>query len=284
MCRLLAYTGEPIPLHDLLYRPEHSLIVQSYAASERGECLNGDGFGIGWYVPEISVEPAVFRSTQPAWSSANLKSLSRLTRSGRVFAHVRAASEGLEVSEANCHPFSFGPFLWMHNGTVEGYARFKEWARHYLSERSFSLIRGTTDSELLFGLFLDLWDQSDRPLDPEGLLDVFRRTLEFTTNILNRFETKEPSTLNLALTDGMTTVVSRFATSSSKAPPSLYVARNVHVVFEATRSRLEAALGPGAGSAVVASEPLFPDPGWEEVAPGRIVLVRTSGEVEQVAI
>ncbi|YAG08667.1 hypothetical protein NSTC731_05017 [Nostoc sp. DSM 114167] len=30
MCRLLAYLGSPISLKDILYKPEHSLIVQSF--------------------------------------------------------------------------------------------------------------------------------------------------------------------------------------------------------------------------------------------------------------
>jgi predicted glutamine amidotransferase len=282
MCRLLAYSGEPILLYDLLYRPEHSLVVQSYAACEAGECLNADGFGLGWYVPEISPEPAVFRSIQPAWSSANLGSLSRLTRTGSAFAHIRAASEGLEVSEANCHPFSFGPFLWMHNGTVEGFPRFKEWARHHISERSYSQVRGTTDSELLFALFLDLWDQAERPLRSEGLLDAFRKTLELTVDVLSRLETKKPSTLNLALTDGKTTLVCRSSTDAAKIPPSLHLARNVSIAFDPSRLRLKPARGPG--STLITSEPLFPDPMWEEVPPGRIVLVRPGGEVEQAAI
>lgn len=34
MCRLLAYLGSPISLEHLLYKPEHSLIVQSYQPRE----------------------------------------------------------------------------------------------------------------------------------------------------------------------------------------------------------------------------------------------------------
>jgi hypothetical protein len=41
-----------------------------------------------------------------------------VARSSLVFAHVRAASEGTSVSESNCHPFTMGPYLFMHNGCV----------------------------------------------------------------------------------------------------------------------------------------------------------------------
>ena len=39
-----------------------------------------------------------------------------LCRSSLVFAHVRAASLGSSVTEANCHPFAFSRYLFMHNG------------------------------------------------------------------------------------------------------------------------------------------------------------------------
>jgi len=49
MCRWLAYSGSPILLEELLYKPEHSLIDQSLHARLGVETTNGDGFGVGWY-------------------------------------------------------------------------------------------------------------------------------------------------------------------------------------------------------------------------------------------
>jgi len=70
MCRFVAYSGLPLLLADLLYVPSDSLILQSYHARERSEPLNGDGFGVGWYVPEIDDTPCVVRSITPAWSNS----------------------------------------------------------------------------------------------------------------------------------------------------------------------------------------------------------------------
>ena len=75
MCRFVGYIGSKILLADLITRPENSLIRQSYKARERLEPLNGDGFGIGWYVPDITIEPGVFKSIAPAWSNRNLSNL-----------------------------------------------------------------------------------------------------------------------------------------------------------------------------------------------------------------
>jgi len=62
MCRFLAYIGAPIVMDHILYQPKHSLINQSVNAKELDEPLNGDGFGIGWYMPDLNPDPAVFVS------------------------------------------------------------------------------------------------------------------------------------------------------------------------------------------------------------------------------
>ena len=49
MCRWIAYSGTPIYLHEALFEPEHSLIVQSLSAKSSETTTNGDGFGIGWH-------------------------------------------------------------------------------------------------------------------------------------------------------------------------------------------------------------------------------------------
>ncbi|MEM9490023.1 MAG: class II glutamine amidotransferase, partial [Myxococcota bacterium] len=115
MCRFVIYLGPPIPLSHLTTLPTHSLIHQSYKAREREEPLNGDGFGVAWYAPELSPEPALFRDVTPAWNNENLRCLAQVTRSRTILAHVRAATQG-SVLQTNCHPFSAGPLAFMHNG------------------------------------------------------------------------------------------------------------------------------------------------------------------------
>jgi glutamine amidotransferase len=61
MCRWLAYSGSPILLEELFYKPDHSLIDQSLHARLGVDTTNGDG----WY-GATSVTPAVFLSIEPA--------------------------------------------------------------------------------------------------------------------------------------------------------------------------------------------------------------------------
>ena len=69
MCRFLFYHGPPIRIAELVTEPKHSLIHQSVQSREREEPLNGDGFGIVWYAPQLDVRPALFRSITRASSS-----------------------------------------------------------------------------------------------------------------------------------------------------------------------------------------------------------------------
>ncbi len=101
MCRFIAYKGDRILLSDLVTNHSNSLINQSAHARERSEPLNGDGFGLGWYVPEVSAEPCFFTSVTPAWANQNLRRIASKTASPCIFAHVRAATAGLEVNDLN---------------------------------------------------------------------------------------------------------------------------------------------------------------------------------------
>src|SRR4029453_448754 len=49
MCRWLAYSGSPILLEELLYKPPYSPITPSMHARMGATTTNGDGFGVGWY-------------------------------------------------------------------------------------------------------------------------------------------------------------------------------------------------------------------------------------------
>ena len=122
MCRFTLYLGPAVRLSTLLIEPSHSLIHQSFKSTERSEPLNGDGFGVGWYAPRLTWEPAVYHDVSPAWNNRNLHSVAKLVVSPCVLAHVRAATPGSDVNLANCHPFQYGAYLVMHNGHIGGFS------------------------------------------------------------------------------------------------------------------------------------------------------------------
>jgi len=153
MCRWLAYSGSPILLEELLYRPHHSLIDQSLHSRLGVETTNGDGFGIGWYEPSQSRQPALFRSIQPAWSDQNLRELAHSVASPLFLAHIRA-STGTPVQQTNCHPFRFDRWMWLHNGAIRDFAALRRDLLLAVDPQLFPSIAGSTDSELMFFLAL----------------------------------------------------------------------------------------------------------------------------------
>ncbi|HVG35781.1 MAG TPA: class II glutamine amidotransferase [Pyrinomonadaceae bacterium] len=276
MCRFLTYTGAPLLLADLLYRPSNSLIMQSYQARERAEPLNGDGFGVGWYVQDVDPTPCVQRSVSPAWSNNNLQNLAAKTRATSLFAHVRAASPGMAVTEANVHPFAYDRFMWMHNGVVAGFHQIKRRLRESLKDEFYNMIQGTTDSEHAFALFLNNLRVPFGEVDGEEM----RRALVETIARLNDWTSAAGATTdsfyNFAVTDGKITVVSRYASGEGIAGASLHYSRghrfeclpsglcDMHTVTEDAQAQ----------AVIVASERLTDDPAdWIDVPDNHTITV-----------
>ena len=276
MCRFTFYRGEALPISCLITEPIHSLIHQSYHSEEREEPLNGDGFGLAWYV-EGSAEPAVFRAVTPAWSNRNLRELARVTHSRCFLAHVRAATQVLEVSETNCHPFKHGRYTLMHNGDVGGFHSIRRALLAGLGDMAFRSIHGSTDSEHLFALFLDEMERSGNEPGLEAMAEALERAIDRAMDLSAEYAPGEPSYLNLVLSDGSSTVACRYVTDAVDSAVSLYVARGHYVWKDGAASILPAKAGEGA--VLVSSERIGCDPAWEPVPVGWWMMVSPDLEV-----
>lgn len=275
MCRFVLYMGDPITLDLLTTRPDHSIIRQSYRARLRDEPLNGDGFGIAWYVPEISTEPALFRSTQPAWNNVNLLHLARVSRSPVVLAHVRAAT-GFAVSEPNCHPFNAGSFAFMHNGSIAQFRAIKRRLTQSLSDESYLWIHGTTDSEHLFALFRDHYNKRCQLKPVEAIAQGLLATIKDIGRMTESAGVDSRSLLNIAVTDGRRAVVSRYATTNAPAP-SLWLRTGDRYVCDNGECRMVD--GERNSTVIVVSEPLTNETGWREVPQNHLVIIDDKHDV-----
>ncbi len=278
MCRFALYMGPPITLDLLTTRPEYSIIHQSFKSRMREEPLNGDGFGLAWYVPEISPEPALFRSIQPAWNNVNLLHLARVSRSPVVLAHVRAATHGFGVTESNCHPFAAGRFAFMHNGSVGGFHQLKRRLRESLSDDAYVSIHGTTDSEHLFALFCDHAKQLQHDSAVEKMAAALEATLADVTRLTAAVGATRRSLVNIAVTDGHCAVASRFTTDDTEGL-SLYIRTGKEFVFNEGVCRMQNN-NDSHSTVIVASEPLTEEPGWKEVPRNHLVLVHADHRAE----
>ncbi|NWF29087.1 class II glutamine amidotransferase [Streptomyces sp. PKU-EA00015] len=270
MCRWLAYSGTPVLLDSLLYRPAHSLIDQSLHSKMGVETTNGDGFGIGWYTPGIDT-PAVVRDTGPAWNNRNLREISAHVRSHLFFAHIRA-STGSAIQQTNCHPFRHGRWLWMHNGAITDFHLLRRDLCLLIDPSLFADIEGSTDSEVMFFLALSLGlDQ-----DPPGAV---ARMAGHVESLGHLHGVEFPLQMTVAVTDGGDLWVFRY--SSERRSRSLYFSAEVETL-RAQHPDLEFLEGLSDETRLVVSEPLSGLPGaWNEIPESSYGLVRAGPDFMQ---
>ena len=268
MCRWLAYSGSPILLEELLYKPEHSLIDQSLHARLGVDTTNGDGFGVGWYGPDAQT-PAVFRSIEPAWNDRNLREVAAHVQTPLFLAHIRA-STGSAVQQTNCHPFRHGRWLWVHNGLVRDFHRVKRELALAVDESLYPQMEGSTDSEMLFYLALTFGLEENPPAAVE-------RMVGHVEEVGHRHGTEHPIQMTIGTTDGSSVWAFRY--SSEGKSRSLYYSTDMRSVREMypERPRLQEASDE---TRIIVSEPLVDLPGaWNEVREASYCVVR-DGEDE----
>ena len=248
---------------------------------------------------DLGPEPCIFTSTIPAWNCRNLERLASKTVSPLVFAHVRASTEGA-LSDSNCHPFSRGALMWMHNGGIGGWKLgVKRKLVTDLSDMWFESVGGNTDSEWAFALFLDSLEKSG--CDPDDEVKqrdgfghtVLRKAMLKTIERVNGFiralpgEVREAgdarSLLNFAVTDGKSVVCTRYVSSKMDEAASLFFSSGTSWREQpSTLGRRKAGKGEykmerrdkGADIVLVASEPLtFERDNWVTVPTNSVLTI-----------
>lgn len=278
MCRFTFYIGAPISLGSLITEPAHSLIKQSFSSKERSEPLNGDGFGVAWYANGDD-EAAVFRSITPAWNNGNLQDLSRVTNSGCIVAHVRAATQGLGVSEFNCHPFKSKNLTFCHNGDIGGFEKVRRPLANSLSDEAYDSIKGSTDSEHLFALILDQLRKQTNKESIEAMANAMQEAVKIVNSLMQEHAPDHNCYLNLVLTSGQEAVVCRYTSDQADKASSLYISQGRRYVCEEGVCSM---LGDSSESAViVSSEPLSADASWQAVPVNHMLLIDKSLNVTE---
>jgi predicted glutamine amidotransferase len=244
MCRWVAYTGVPERLENVITRPARSLVHQSLHASQCKTSTNGDGFGIGWYGDRDA--PGLYREISPAWSDENLMSLCAQLSAGTFFAHVRA-STGAGTARANCHPFSVGPWLFMHNGQIGDFCSIRRRIENMIPDRLYAHRRGGTDSEAIFLIAMG-------EVENVGPVQAIRGALARINAEMLQAGVSQPFRFAAAMTDGKQLTVFRW--SSDAFAPSVYFRRS-------------------AGALVVVSEPIDDHAdGWQALAANHVLSIR----------
>jgi glutamine amidotransferase len=271
MCRWNAWFGQPIAPDELLYHTQHGLIDQSLHSRMGVETTNGDGFGLGWYMPGKQT-PVRYRSVTPAWSDANLRDLASSIETPLWLAHIRATT-GTAVQQTNCHPFRHGRWLFVHNGVLNGFHQYRRELLLSIDPALFDGIAGSTDSEALFYLALTFGLEGD----PIGAVE---RAVGVVEAVARDHGVEHPVQMTLGFSNGEKLWAVRY--SSEGKSRTLFASADRKSIQELYPQNERFARLTDEDRVVV-SEPLADLPGvWVEV-PEATALVIQPGADEHVA-
>ena len=262
MCRWLAYSGTPLLLGDILYKPAHSLIDQSLHTKLGPHTTNGDGFGIGWYGQGDN--PALYKGVDPVWNDQNLREISGEISSRLIFAHIRAAT-GTPVQHTNCHPFRHGKWLWMHNGQIANFHEVKRELVLAVDPALYPFIKGSSDTETFFFLALTYGLEEDPPA-------AIERAVGFIEAACARRRIDHPLRMSVAASDGESIWAFRYSTEGE--PPSLFYSTSVKTLRD-QHPEMPIFRTLSDESRLVVSEPLGDLAGaWKEVPASSYGIIR----------
>jgi predicted glutamine amidotransferase len=268
MCRWVAYSGTPILLEELLYKPQHSLIDQSMHSRLGVETTNGDGVGVGWYGPDDQPVPALFRGIGPAWGDVNLRELARVTRSGLFLAHIRA-STGTPVQQTNCHPFRYGRWLWCHNGAIHGFRELKRDLILAIDPALYPSVTGSTDSEVMFYLALSFGLRDDP-------VQAIERMAGLVEQVARAHDIPDALQMTIGASDGDRVWAVRY--SSEAKSRTLFVSTELNAV-RALNPDIELLRGLSEETRLIVSEPLGELKGaWQEIPESSYAVIQKGAD------
>ena len=172
MCRLFGMLSvKPSDAVKYILEDQCSLYVQSKIDPKR---LQGDGWGIGFY---MNGSPILVKSEKPIYIDyETLSSTVQQARSRIILAHIRRAGNprGLPrdkiISKENSQPFTFGKYIFAHNGTITIPDELAETLGEWRNK-----IQGLNDSEVYFWFIMKKMAEG---IDLSAALKDLKATLE----------------------------------------------------------------------------------------------------------
>jgi len=225
MCRVLAYLGEPLPVRNLLFDPEYSLVRQSYSPRMMNTFLNLAGFGMqAWDPASLQPEdPFPYRTTTLPSFDRNLRFIASKLASTCLVAHVRGVTysgEGV-VADTNLHPFHFPGtrVVLAHNGHLRRFKQMRYSLVEHVEPALAQHIEGTTDSEWIYALILSQLDDPHGSPGTRELADATASALRILRTVRAKHEIDTSSPVNVCVSTGRALVATRFSFDYGWYPP-----------------------------------------------------------------
>ena len=177
----------------------------------RGQQL---GWGVGFYQ---SGEVLMRRRPIDDREEIDMAKFNGDVRADIVLGHVRSATVGAVRTE-NTHPFRYRQWLFAQTGTVGRFEAIRDRLVQSVPEFLRGGIRGDTDSEIMFHVFLSFLHDKGRLNDVDVDPGVVREALRSSLAVVDGMTAEiggEPSPVNLIVTNG------EYMVAAHRAPASV---------------------------------------------------------------
>ena len=201
MCRLMGYVSQA----ESSFPAQVGEDFQEFIALSSVHC---DGWGVSTsdrHQAHIVLEKKV----EAAAESATFQKVITENEADGALLHLRWATKGLSVSEDNTHPFVYGDYSFIHNGSIFPPDSILD----FIDEKFKKLIIGDTDSERYFYLMMT-------EVEKLGLAEGVKSTISIVK------ENGKTTSLNFMLMNNENFVVGSEHNSEKKpdwAPDDYYV-------------------------------------------------------------
>jgi len=157
------------------------------------------GWGVGFYQ---GGEILLKRRPIDYHREVDIYEVTKDVKSDMLVAHVRTATIGSATTE-NTHPFRYRQWLFAHTGTLPAFDTLRRRLTESLPQFLQRDVRGETDSELLFHLFLSFLHDAGQLHMPAVEPADARAAIRSTVALVDRLCAEEgagPTTMNLLVT------------------------------------------------------------------------------------
>lgn len=215
MCRVVIYMGKPLRLDTLIFECDSALVNQVHDP-QKLNMLNLAGFGmLAWDELDNQTQlPWQYRSTQLPMFDHNLRHLSKKISCEKLLAHIRGVPLNAKTSicDQNLHPFLFShaSLALAHNGDLYDFNRMRYALIPYIKKIFLSQIRGNTDSEWIYALFLSCFKDAQAQHGSDQIHLAAQEMIDILRKIRKQFDIDISSSLNLFVCNSNCVVAIRY--------------------------------------------------------------------------
>ena len=218
MCRILIILKN-INIENILKFLNQSIEVKNTPDIDNDRDFNyhKDGYGFIYYLDKLSI----YKSSLMFKDDINFNFIKEnIVKSDFLVGHIRSTKIEFidDVCYNNTHPFWYEDNYWCHNGSIT--PLIPSFFMSYIDKKYHNCIKGKTDSELLFYIFLTILDKNNFFFNNE------EKSWKTFFSLLSLFKNNGLIiSANIVYVSNNNIFVSRFI-NNDEEPPSLYIDNN----------------------------------------------------------